>query len=493
MIILVSLLLVGAVYAQDNKELDKPKFRRAKISLQVVDQEGNPMPKLRIMAMKVGDGSQSWTDGEGKCGLNLKAGDWTIKVIRLPREELLREYLKVGDQKQVELLLTVLPEGTPVEDDRHISDEIEMLRAAGFRSETTSGDSTIQLNSEALNTSSRRAAAGLTKFTETVLQEARQKIIESANRQTFSTNFWVDEADQAQERLLGLSSNPSAESQPAFSRSTSSLLSSSYALNDVPVTVVFGVAEKNIMSNNSYNSSPTANVGSNLSYRVSNFLSGGNQAPQNISGYDFGTNTDLALQRNQTFSAFYNEVNNNIADLYRPLKDNFVSTNVSNTQQVRGVEFGVVKNFIGVNATVLYSYSEAGGLDIRTVNLQFEDWQDFEYFLENGLRHELSTTLEAGFEPTGTRFKAVYRIFPDDGLRYELDDRIDTLVTNHSRIDLKLNQKINFGILNSMRISFDLALNNIMNSVRGSIMTAPNINEGMGARKLIGGMVIEFE
>jgi hypothetical protein len=146
----------------------------------------------------------------------------------------------------------------------------------------------------------------------------------------------------------------------------------------------------------------------------------------------------------------------------------------------------------GLRALVRYSYNEAGGLNIRTINLFFEDWQDFENFLESGLRRDLTTTLEAKFGTTETRVQAIYRMYLNDVEDVRFSDRISNLMSEHSRIDLSLNQKINFGILSSARISFNLAVNNLLNSTRNSFLVSPDLDEDLSSRKLLGGIRIEF-
>jgi hypothetical protein len=274
---------------------------------------------------------------------------------------------------------------------------------------------------------------------------------------------------------------------------------------NVPVNVNFGVASDNANEyRGMYDFGNTGGGGTGtatqpntmgllnkLSDRVGGFLTGGSQSPESPQGFDFGVRASLSAQSTSNFRAFYNEINNHIVNLYRPLRDAYNQA-VGPTDAVRGVEFVVEKTFIsGLQAKVLYSYSEAGGLDIRTVDFYFEDWQDFETFLEQGVRHDLSTTIEARFSETGTRLAANYRMYISDLEDVGFSERASDLFSEHSRIDFSLNQKMNFGFLSSARISFSLAVNNLLNNTRSNFLT-PELEEDINSRKYLGGIRIEF-
>jgi hypothetical protein len=518
-IIALLALVAGLCAAQqgpavEEPQQDAPTYKRVQFDVVVVDAEGKPMPRVMVQAQTVGDNAASLTDNEGRCGLTLKPGRWVIKVIRLPEGELLRQVIEIdGEQEEIALPLRIGGGGQALPDDLADSgiDEGDDYRSVF----ADAGDAT-EIRAESLGQNTPAAVAELAKFSESVLIEARHKILDKYAANSFNTSYWIDQTKNlgsdrpgtaGKSYRLNLDWNGNIVNA-GRQRVVDDLLSSASPLRDVPVNVDISVSSKNVNADtgnfdfgpagnaviNRYNqSSPDGVNVSTLPSLVGRFLAGGRVSPEDNVGYDLRPGGDrLSVRGNTNFRAFYNEINNHIVDLYRPLRTH-ASQSIGTDEAIRGVEFGVEQTFMGgFRATVEYSYTEAGGLDIRTVNLHFEEWQDFENFLENGLRHELSTSIQARLNSTDTRFRAVYRLYPSDFEDVTVSQRVSDLFSEHSRIDLSLNQKINFGILSSARISFNLAVNNLLNSTRNSQFVSPDLEEEYSNRKLLGGIRIEF-
>lgn len=520
-LIVLILFLAGFALAEDDfvaEQREKAKSKRIQVNIVVKNAAGRPLPGIMVKAQKVGEFRDSLTDREGKCGLQLTSGRWVIKAIRLQEGELLRREIVLGEEENFDLSLVI---GAPPEQLRtglpdSTAGESGTLESPGTTGETSAPE---EISAQNLDDTGKTAAAELSKFTDSVLQQAWMKIIDQYAAQNYKMSIWLpnqqgssatnpsDDERNAYRLDLDWQGNLTGSGNRSRQGLFSNLLANRSALSDVPVSVDFSM---NVGRATDYakefSIDPSGN-GSNLTLgnprsslpkidipgSIGNFLTGGEEAPENVMGYDLSTNTSLRALGNSNFRAFYNEVSNNIVNLYRPLREHAVNQAVSPSDSLRAVEFAVSKSFLGgIRAVVHYSYSEAGGLDIRTVNLQFEEWQDFENFLEVGLRHDLATTLEASFSPTGTRFQAVYRMYLSDVEDVNFSDKVSTLMSDHSRVDLSLQQRINIGILPSARISFSFAVNNLLNSSRNSSLTLDELEDEFSSRKLLGGIRIEF-
>jgi hypothetical protein len=478
-----------------------PVFTRVQVDVLVVDTSGRPVPGIMVQAQAVGKGAPaSLTDKDGRCGLELRTGSWIIKAIRLPEGELSRTVLEAGDKEQIELTLQIGGD-EPVTAVSGESPDTDNSFAAMPRN-----DLTREISADSLGELSAMAAAELSKFTETVLIEARHKIIDRYASNDFNTSYWIDHRPGLEEAILDAADRSNYRLNLDWNgkivnntvsdrqRTMSNLLSGGTVLSDVPVYVNLDIPSSQMNDGQNSMLQPQARTpGLNLPGLINAFLSSGQQSSDVEVGYDVSPGMNLKSQGTNNFRAFYNEINNHIVNLYRPLRANYNTQAFGPTDAIRGVEFGVEKTFMGgLRALVRYSYNEAGGLNIRTINLFFEDWQDFENFLESGLRRDLTTALEAKFGTTDTKVQAIYRMYLNDVEDVHFSDRISNLMSEHSRIDLSLNQKINFGILSSARISFNLAVNNLLNSTRNSFLVSPDLDEDLSSRKLLGGIRIEF-
>jgi hypothetical protein len=513
--IVVALLLMLSLagLAQDKNASGLPErklFQRIKVDVVVIGEDGQPIPRIRVHASGVGLGVRdTLTNIEGRCGFELRPGKWTIRVSKVPSKVLYKEVIDVGFEKEMALVLNLAPQ-QPATDQLPNTNRLAQLQEDGVIQ---------QITADSLDTMGQKAAVELMEFTETVLKQARHKIIDQYAAQDFSTSYWVTEntgspvVNAPSQRLevdwQGNLNKPATASKKASVRD---ILSGGSVMDDIPVNVSIDVQASrgysgdydfglgyNIGNESNYpslngpgNSDQTPSFMPNIS-DIGRFLTGGSESPSEDLGYDLSLNNSLRATGDSSFRAFYREINNHVAYLYRPLRRAYLAKAAIPSSDVRAVEFGVQKTFLGgLKATVRYNYSEAGGLSIRTVDLDFEDWEDFESFLEHGLRHDLSTNLEATFEPSGTAITIGYKMFISDVPDLSIDSKISNLITEHSRIDIKLQQRLNFGILSSARISFKLAVNNLLSNRRNSHLATTDIERDLGARKVLGGIRIEF-
>lgn len=526
----VLLLWAGIALAQGGPSADngeQSKFKKVRLNVLVTDASKSPLQGIMVQGQAVGLGAKvSLTDKDGRCGLELSPGVWVVKAIRLGGGgELKRQEIVVGeDVEEMKLNLKV---GSDKDLSPKTGSKPGSKESGSDDSRSVFTDSKLakEISTKSLDKLGAQAAAELSVFTDSVLKQARQKIIEQYASNRFSTSIWFDEgiksgnntdlsAGRKSYRLdLDLPGSTLGISELGRRRVLNDMLDSVDVLNNVPVYVNIDVpvssagnyavnAKTNALDNIGFgNDAKSPATGSDgialniLGSNIGNFLTGGQNDPGDQMGYEFSTGEALRVQGKSSFEAFYNEVSNHIVNLYRPLRATYTNTNqaISIGDAVRGVEFGVEKTFLGgLRANVHYSYSEAGGLDIRTVNLHFEEWEDFELFLENGLRHDLATTLEAAFSATGTKVRAIYRMYISDSEQSGFSDRITNLMSEHSRIDLSLQQRIDLGILSSARISFSLAVNNLLNNSRNSALLSTELEDEADSRKLLGGIKIEF-
>lgn len=515
-IVLLSVFLISlSGLAQEKPVSDSPQkklFSRIEVDVLVLGQDGKPLPRARVHASGVGlVARDTLTNIEGRCGFRLTPGEWTVTVSKLPKGTLYREKIAVGDEAEMALVLNTATE------EKRSNLPTDPNRLARYQAD---GKLIHDITADSLDTSGQQAAAELMEFTETVLKQARHKIIDQYATQDFSTSYWVTQnsgnklSEVPGQRLevdwQGNLNKPSASSRKATVRD---ILARGGVMDNIPVNVSIDVQASrnysreydfglgsNLGGDSSYPSlnGPGAGGNSSPSFMpnisdVGRFLTGGSESPADDLGYDLSLNNTLRATGDSSFMAFYREINNHVGNLYRPLRQAYLNRSSIPSNDVRAVEFGVQKTFLGgLKATVRYAYSEAGGLSIRTVDLDFEDWEDFESFLEHGLRHDLSTNLEAVFEPSGTAITIGYKMFISDVPDVSVNARISDLITEHSRVDIKLQQRLNFGILSSARVSFKLAVNNLLSSRRSSHLVATEIDRDLSSRKLLGGIRIEF-
>lgn len=513
-LLLLALLLGSGLSVAQNRELvdrnRQPRETVVQVKVRVTDELGRPMPDIMIMAQAVGREAASLTDKSGSCGLELRTGTWVLKAIRLGGAGTLqRREITVGTEKTLDVSL-VVPVGGPASSARGSA---TAPGRGGPRSILGgSAQPAAQISPRDLDRSGAQAATELSLFTDSVLRQARQMIIDQIAANQFSTSYWIDQQEIGSREIpqessgsgyrLDLDVPGRANTGSRRAGAFESLLSSSNALGGVPVNVTIDAYNDRIRKylqasdfglsfSNRDADGRTQGFFPIPRFNISSFT-GGSESPENVVGYDLGTSARLRSQGNSTFRAFYNEISNHIVNLYRPIRA-AAGQSVIASDAVRGVELGVEKTFIGgLRATVFYSYQEGGSLSIRNVNLHFEDFQDYESFLENGLRHDLQTTIEAGLPGTGTSLQAVYRLNLADADSIAATERANSLFNEHSRIDLSLQQRIDFGILSSARISFSLAVNNLLNSRRNSAIMSTDFEEDASARKLLGGIRIEF-
>ena len=513
--IVVALILMLSLWglAQDRTAsdlLEKKLFQRIKVDVLVLGKDGKPVPRIRVHASAVSLGFRdTLTNIEGRCGFELKPGTWTIRVSKVPSKVLYKEVIEVGLEKEMALVLNLAPQKP---DNDRFNNPNRLLRYQ-------EDGAVHQITADSLDSMGQQAAVELMEFTETVLKQARHKIIDQYATQDFSTSYWVTENSEnpvvsapSQRLEVDWQGNLNKSAASSKKATVRDILSSGSVMDNIPVNVSIDVQASRGYSGD-YDFGMGYNIGNDSAYPslngpgnndqppsfmpnisdIGRFLTGGSESPSEDLGYDLSMNNSLRATGDSSFMAFYREINNHVAYLYRPLRQAYITKAAIPSSDVRAVEFGVQKTFLGgLKATVRYNYSEAGGLSIRTVDLDFEDWEDFESFLEHGLRHDLSTNLEATFGPSGTAITIGYKMFISDVPDLSMDAKISSLITEHARVDIKLQQRLNFGILSSARISFKLAVNNLLSNRRNSHLATTDIERDLGTRKVLGGIRIEF-
>jgi len=531
------LVLAAAAGAQED---------RVQLTGVVRDAGGELLNGVVVTAAAGGAGPvRTLTNRDGRFELLLLPGLWTVTAARLGGDELASQEVRLRDGQPQELELVA---GSSV--GRH-SVELSRVRAQErerrppFSLENPQGEATVsqEFDPGLLESGGMRAAVELSLLTNSVLLQARQRIMDQLASNRYNVSFWLDApTDDGSEVGAGAGIDGNA-SEPLLSAEgryesdsfrlgvdwsqhylgatglgqrswVGSVLAESSMMIGVPVQVTFGLRYDHFeYLDNPDHLSPSAEVvyrpggGTTLHGRVSYeaiaprgelgtvVIGEESLDAERRLGYELGVSQRLGDDTELTFRAFYNEVRNHIVNLYRPLRDAYTREVINaGDGVVRGVEFGVEKVFLnGLRGTVNYTYSEADGLDIRSVNLHFEDIQDFERFLELGLRRDLSTTVEAFFGSTGTRVQAVYRVYLAD-LEDDVgfSEGITSLLVDHSRLDLNLTQRIDFGLLSNARISFNFAVNNLLNNLRNSIFLSNDTDLVNRPRTIIGGIRIEF-
>lgn len=513
------LLLLAAVtlFAQDDK---------VSVTGVVRDSEGEPLWGVVVTATAQGaEPVNSLTDRGGRFELLLAPGQWSIEVTRLNGDLLASSEFRV---REGESLTVELVEGT-TGDETAPAEEPDEKR---------------DFSAENLDEGGMRAAVELSILTNSVLNHARQRIVNQLASNRFNASFWLDTPAGGGTEISGGAGVRSDAAEPlkeaygqwrgegfrlgvdwsehylgasGFGQKSwvGSVLAESSMMVGVPVKVNISLRydhfdylrTKNYLSPSAslqYTPRDGTTLSAGASYEAmapsgelgTVFLGDGDDftAERRLS-YELGLKQKIDADTEVSFRAFYKEVSNHIVNLYRPMKDAF-AREVLNAGDgiVRGVELGVEKTFLdGLRATVYYTFSEADGLEIRSVDLHFEDYEDFERFLERGLRHDLSTTFEAAFSSTGTRVRAVYRMYlADIEEDSTFSEGISQLLSDHSRLDLNLSQRIDFGLFDNARISFNLAVNNLFNTRRDSIFLSNETELANRPRTIIGGIRIEF-
>lgn len=499
------LIMAALAVGQDFDQVAEEKVVPVQVDVTVTDSNGKPLSGIMVQAQKVGRARQALTDKEGRCTLNLLSGDWVFKAIRLGAgDQLIRLEISLSQEEVVSLPI-VIGDGQPLIQPDEQAPASEEIDARSL------GDDSVE------------ALAKLDQFTDLVLQESLKKIVDQLANNQFTTTYWVqDQGDFALSDDIGISSEPVTSFRldndwsgrvvsPGVTANRKAAVENMFAsasvLSDVPVNVKFDIAPSYFTDHAppSLSESPLAyqsrtragdQAGGNSIWRISSnvvrMVTGGELSPGEDMGYDLGNGENQFSSKATGFYSYYNEINNSIVNLYRPLRERYTNQNISNADTVRSIEFGVEKTFLGgLRATVFYTYSEASGLDIRTVDLYFEEWQDFENFLQNGIRHDLSTSLEARVAGTGTSLSLGYRFFINDVQDLSINETVSSLVTDYSRLNIKLQQS--FGILSSAKISFNFAINNLLNSTRNTYISPTDLDEEItDSRKLLGGIKIEF-
>jgi len=507
------LLLVFAVSVSAQEE-------RVRLTGVVKDTEERPISGLVVTATAEGAVPvRSLTDRDGNFQLLLRPGIWTLDAARLGGRPIISREIRLreGDVREIELV-----EGTVYE---------QIKRAKNPRAEPTDSGNraapdalqSVKFNAAKLDDTGKRAAVELSLLTDSVLALARQRIAGQLATNQFNASFWlVDQLSSEPESSAGeLRIDSEGEGQwrgdgfrLGIDMGKNNWLGNVMAGNDlmvgVPVNVTIGLREERLASllESIRNAAGRPNAGGTPRVSLNgidsnrpwdDLIRGRTGAEAALPGGDAGYDLGFSQQAERSFAlslrSLFNELRSHMGSLYGPLKDAYTSETPGSSEAFeRSASFGVEKTFLeGLRGTVQYNYSEATGLDIQSVNLHFEDIQDFERFLETGLRRDLSTTVEAAFGATGTRVKVNYRLYltdvEDDST---FNDGLSQLLGDYSRLDLNLSQRIDFGLLSNARISLNVAVNNLLNNRRNFQFLNDGTDLLETPRTYIGGIRIEF-
>lgn len=510
------LCVAAAVYAQGGK---------VALTGIVRDSGGEPISGAVVTASAEGAAPvASLTDRSGRFALRLAPGLWTVKAARPNGNILAQRELRILEGKDVAIELVEGSKGTTGNPSANLN-------------------KTLDFDAEKLDRSGIQAAVELSLLTDSVLGQARQRIVDQLAANRFNASFWLDSPVGEGSQVSGGANVSSEAAEPLFGARgqwrkdgfrlgidwsehylgsagygqkswVGSVLAESSMMIGVPLKVNIGLRYDHFdyMRSSNY-ISPSASIefsprsGTILSGRVSYealapsgdlgtvVIGDDDFSAERRMAYEVGLRQKIDEDTEVSFRAFYQEVSNHIVNLYRPMRDAY-TREVLNAGDgvVRGLELGVEKTFLdGLRATVYYTYSEADGLTVRRIDLHFEDYEDFERFLENGLRHDLATTIEAAFSATGTRVRASYRMYlADIEEDSSFSDSLSQLLSDHSRLDLNLSQRIDFGLFSNAKVSFNLAVTNLFNNRRDSIFLSNETELANRPRTIIGGIRIEF-
>jgi hypothetical protein len=490
---------------------------RVRLTGVVMDDEGKPMGGQVVTATAEGAVPvRSLTDRDGNFQLLLRPGIWTLNVSRLGgRPFITREIrLRQGDSKEIELALGVTYEKIKR------AERPRTQTADSGRREPPEALQSVRFSAANLDDTGKRAAVELSLLTDSVIQLARQRIAGQLANNKFNASFWlVDQLSGDRESGSELQVDSGDQGQWRNDRFRLGLdmgknnwLGKVLAENDlmvgVPVNVTIGLRQDRLASLLESARNNTASVASQGNNRAApNAPWTDLRVDDNNAGFegfnaDGNTGIDLGFSEQSergaalSLRSLFDELRDHIGSLYRPMREAYTSEVPEDAVDAftQNANFGVEKTFLdGLRGTVQYTYSEANGLDIQSVNLHFEDLQDFERFLETGLRHDLSTTVEAAFGATGTRVRINYRLFLADVEQDStFNDRLSQLLGDYSRLDLALSQRIDFGLLSNARISLNVAVNNLLNNRRNFSFLNDDTDLLEAQRTYIGGIRIEF-
>jgi hypothetical protein len=487
---------------------------RVKLSGIVKNVDDKPMSGLVVTATAEGAVPvRSLTDRDGNFQLLLRPGIWTLSVSRLGGTPFISREIRLrrGDSKEIELA-----EGVTYEKIKRV-EKTRTEPTDSSRREPPGTLQSLRFNAAELDDTGKRAAVELSLFTDSVLLLARQRIAGQLASNKFNASFWlvdqlsgdqssassdleVDAVGQGQWRddrfRLGL--------DMGMNNWLGKMLSENDLMVGVPVNVTIGLRDERLASllESSRRDAASSSTGSatvsppqtDLRTQDDSGFEGFN-ADVN-SGLDLGLSVQAEQGAALALRSLFNELRDHFGSLYRPMRDAYANELPEGTADAftQNASFGVEKTFLdGLRGTVQYTYSEAGGLDIQSVNLHFEDIQDFERFLETGLRHDLSTMVEAAFGATGTRVRVNYRLFLSDVEEDStFSDGMSQLLGDYSRLDVGLSQRIDFGLLSNARISLTVAVNNLLNNRRNFSFLDNDTDLLSALRTYIGGIRIEF-
>ena len=506
-------LLVFAVSVSAQEE-------RVRLTGVVKNDEGRPVGGLVVTATAEGAVPvRSLTDRDGNFQLLLRPGIWTLSAARLGGQPIISREIRLreGDVLEIELV-----EGAVYEKIKRAENPPATLPDSGVR-EVPDALQSVNFDAATLDDTGKRAAVELSLLTDSVLALARQRIAGQLATNQFNASFWlVDQLSENSEEGTGeLRLDSEGEGQwrddgfrLGVDMGKNNWLGNVMAENDlmvgVPVNVTIGLRQDRLASLLESISGAAGRPDSGGTPRVSlngidnnrswdDLIRNNTAAESALPSGDAVFNLGFSHQAERSFAlslrSLFNELRSHIGSLYGPMKDAYNSDAPGSSEAfARSASFGVEKTFLeGLRGTVQYNYSEATGLDIQSVNLHFEDIQDFERFLETGLRRDLSTTVEAAFGATGTRVKVNYRLYltdvEDDST---FNDGLSQLLGDYSRLDLNLSQRIDFGLLSNARISLNVAVNNLLNNRRNFLFLNDNTDLLEAPRTYIGGIRIEF-
>ena len=485
---------------------------RVRLTGVVLDADGEPMSGLVVTATAKGAVPvRSLTNREGNFQLLLRPGIWTLRAGRLAGDPVVtREVrLRAGSERSIELkqgetYASLQPAESTGAEQRDVGDArlADTLQA-------------VQIDAGELDNPGKEAAVELSRLTDTVLMLARQRIAGQLAAKRFNASFWLvdqlnsssganvdvaqlnaEEGGQWSEEGYRLGLNLGQENL------SGNILESSDVMVGVPVNVTIGLRQNRLNElRNSLAGTPEAGRTAARQPALDNTSSWSDLLQNERQGDPFGArglftdslDTGAAGDAGSlSFTSLISDVGRRIFSLYQPLRDDFQREAPNTEELTRGANFGVEKTFLdGLRGTVQYTYNEADGLDVQSVNLHFEDLQDFERFLETGLRHDLSTTVEASFGLTGTRVGATYKLYLTDIEEdYSPSGALDW--GQYSRVDLSLSQRINIGLLSNARISLNVAVSNLLNTRGTGFLLGDDSELASEQRKYIGGIRIEF-
>jgi len=488
---------------------------RVRLTGTVADAEGELIGGLVVTANAKGAVPvRSLTDREGRFQLLLRPGVWTLTASRLGGEELVSREIRLreGQQREVELR-----EGTEYE---KLIPTVAQEPEVGDVGRNRLPDSlqSVQLDPGNLDESGKEAAVELSRLTDTVLLLARQRITGQLAANQFNATFWL--VDQLNDETVSSGDQMRVETAgngqwrdngfrlglDLAQRSwAGNIMSENSMMVGVPVNVTIGLRQNRL---NDLRESVRGAAGGGTAQGASGWNANqpwsdtlrrngdsGSFGASRYTGYSLRAARDAASYDTFSLSSFFSKVGSRIANLYRPLRDEYASREAPSSDEiVQRINFDVEKTFLdGLRGTVKYTYSEADGLDVQSIDLHFEDIQDFERFLETGLRHDLSTTVEAAFGATGTRVRASYKLYladVEDDISFS--EGLSQLLGEYSRIDLTLSQRINIGLLSNARISLNVAVTNLLNNRRNSLYFNEDNDLLATQRTYIGGIRIEF-